>query len=296
MHLLSAKDIWLNWTGAETDLIFNKDVPLPEFAAFPLLETEDGRALLEAYYADFCEIGRLYNSGVVLESCTWMASLERGGALGYDAAALDKINREAIAFMEPFRKGGVLLSGNVGPRGDAYVIGTSTRAAYAAYHQAQVASFAATSADLITAMTIPTVTEAVGILDAAQECGKPVVISFVVETDGKLPDGTLLIEAITSCDVQTDSQAAFFMVNCAHPDHMTPAFAQGVSDRLRGAIANASRCTHAELDEADVLDDGDPVELGGQMAALRAQHPSLVILGGCCGTDLRHITEIGAAV
>ncbi len=293
--LFKTKGLWLNWVGVETDLIFNKGVDLPNFASFPLLETEDGRGLLRAYYADLCEIGRSHGCGVVLESCTWMASSERGGPLGYDTDALERVNQSAIQLMEPFRAEGVLVSGNIGPCGDGYVAGSATQAQYAAYHGPQIASFAQTSADLITGMTIPTVAEAAGLIEAAQAVEKPIAISFVVETDGCLPDGTPLMEAIASCDDQTEGQAAFFMVNCAHPDHMAPAFAGKVSPRLQGAIANASRCTHAELDEAEVLDDGDPHELGGQMAALRRTYPQLAVLGGCCGTDLRHISEIVAA-
>jgi S-methylmethionine-dependent homocysteine/selenocysteine methylase len=105
-------------------------------------------------------------------------------------------------------------------------------------------------------------------------------------------------DAISSVDARTDGQAAGFIVNCAHPDHIAPAL-EAAGDwlsRLVGVRPNASRRSHAELDESPDLDDGDPVELAGQVVALRRTVPSIALVGGCCGTDVRHARAIAAAV
>jgi S-methylmethionine-dependent homocysteine/selenocysteine methylase len=124
----------------------------------------------------------------------------------------------------------------------------------------------------------------------------PVVISFTVETDGRLPTGEPLADAIKAVDDATAGAPAYFMINCAHPTHFDHELVVGASwvSRIRGVRANASRCSHAQLDEATVLDDGDPVELGGQYRELRARFAHLNVLGGCCGTDHRHIEQICA--
>ena len=107
---------------------------------------------------------------------------------------------------------------------------------------------------------------------------------------------TLVSEAIAMVDAATGNFPAYFMVNCAHPDHLTPALDGGDwMARLRGVGANASRCSHAELDNRQVLDAGDPLELAAQLVALRRAYPQISVLGGCCGTDIRHMAAIAAA-
>jgi homocysteine S-methyltransferase len=163
-----------------------------------------------------------------------------------------------------------------------------------AYHAEQIGSLA--GADVINALTLTYADEAMGIVRAAAEAGLPVVVSFTVETDGRLPDATPLGEAIEAVDAATGGAAEAFMVNCAHPSHFAPVLEGAWTERIRGVRANASRRSHAELDAADELDSGDPAELAAGYAALRGRLPALSILGGCCGTDARHVAAIASAV
>jgi homocysteine S-methyltransferase len=167
----------------------------------------------------------------------------------------------------------------------------------AAYHAVQVGTFAESAADLVTAVTMTYVDEAVGVVDAARAADVPVVISFTVETDGRLPGGQALGDAVEEVDSRTDGAVAYFMVNCAHPTHFRDVLEPGSawSGRIRGLRANASRSSHAELDEAEELDTGDPEELGREYVGLRERLPALTVLGGCCGTDHRHIGAIARA-
>lgn len=293
-------DLLLAYVGMETDLIFSKGIDLPGFASYPLLETADGRALLTEYLENMIALGRENSTGVILESPTWVANRARGAALGYTPAQLLTLNKDAIALMDAVRRdvGDVptILSANIGPRDDAYAPEAQMTADEAeAYHAEQVAAVADTSVDVISGYTLAYVAEAIGIVRAARMYDLPVVISFTVETDGTLPTGTSLPDAIAAVDQATDGYAAYFMINCAHPDHFDAILDGGPwMDRLRGIVANASRCSHAELDEAEELDAGDPSELGKQLSELRACFPRLMVLGGCCGTDMRHMTEIAS--
>ena len=285
--------------GLETDLIFHHGVDLPHFASFPLVGDERGREVLTHYYDGYADVARRAGAGLVLESPTWRANPDWATRLGYDAAALDRANRDAVGLVSRVRDShpdlhdaGVVVSGAIGPRGDGYVaddVGTADD--YAAYHEPQIASFHAAGADVATAMTMTHVDEAVGVVSAARSVGIPVVVMFTVETDGRLPDGTALSEAVE----QTDATGGpdWFGVNCAHPDHLAPGLTDGPwRDRLLVVRPNASRLTHAELDEAEELDDGDPAELRTDLDALRDRLPGLRVVGGCCGTDVRHVASL----
>jgi homocysteine S-methyltransferase len=290
--------------GLETDLLFNQGVDLPEFAAFPLLDTPDGAERLRRYYESYLAIAREHGMGFVLETPTWRASSAWGARLGYDAAALDRVNRRAVAVMASLRgswaRAGlpILVSGNIGPQDDAYRPATTGSAAAAqSYHAAQVATFADAGVDLVTALTVTYVEEAIGIVRAAVSAGVSVVISFTVETDGRLPSGQPLGEAVAALDEATDQAAAYLMVNCAHPTHFAGVLEPGSAwtDRIRGIRANASTSSHAELDEAETLDDGNPADLGRRYAHLAELLPQLAVVGGCCGTDTRHVAAIAGA-
>lgn len=292
-------------SGLETELVFHDKMDLPLFAAFPLLSTDSGRARLLAYYRRYADLASRHNLGLVLESPTWRASADWGRQLGLGATALAELNRAAIHLMEQVRDeysgrvAEIVISGNLGPRGDGYVPGNQMSAKEAErYHAEQIGVFAGTAADLVSAFTLNYVEEAIGITRAAQRHALPVVISFTVETDGTLPCGLSLEDAVLGVDAATDNGPAYYMINCAHPTHfahhLTPDKAW--VKRLRAVRANASRCSHAELNEAPQLDEGDPAELGRQYAELRARLPHLTVVGGCCGTDHRHIAAICAAV
>jgi S-methylmethionine-dependent homocysteine/selenocysteine methylase len=296
--------LFLTDGGLETTLVYHQGVDLPCFAAFHLLKDDAGVDTLHRYFADYIAIARRYGVGVVLESPTWRANPDWASKLGYDAQALADANRRSIGLMLEIRAHAetptlpVVISGNIGPRGDGYRSDTRMNATQArAYHAQQIRTFAQTEADMVSAFTLNYVDEAVGVVQAARDASMPVAISFTVETDGRLPSGETLAEAIESTDARTGGYATYYMINCAHPTHFGHVLAQGGGwrERIRGLRANASRCSHEELDSSTTLDAGDPAELATQYHQLRALLPRLTVLGGCCGTDHRHIEAIFAA-
>jgi len=296
--------LFLTDGGIETTLMFHEGWELPHFAAFDLLQTAEGTRALYAYYARYAAMARAKGLGFVLESPTWRASRDWGDKLGYGAAALAQVNGKAIRLLGELRAAFasaasvMVISGCVGPRGDGYDPGQVMGAEEASdYHAPQMASLAANGADLVTAMTMTNVPEAIGVTRAAAALGLPAVIAFTLETDGRLPTGQSLADAIEEVDGATGAGPRYYMINCAHPTHFADVLeAQaGWTQRIGGLRANASRRSHAELNEAPDLDAGDPCELGGQYRALLARHPHLKVLGGCCGTDHRHLQAICAA-
>lgn len=289
--------------GIETTLIYHEGIALREFAAFDLLLRDDGLAALDRYFRRYAEIAVRHRTGLILESATWRANLDWGRRLGYTSAQLVDINRRAIAMLESLRaeyaapETPVIVSGCVGPRGDGYVPqALMTAGAAERYHRPQVATFASTNADLVTAMKMNYSAEAIGIARAARAVGMPVAIALTVETDGALPTGQSLAAAIAEIDAETDSYPAYYMINCAHPSHFGHLLRDGnpVWQRLRGLRANASRLSHAALNASTALDAGNPDEFGLEYAALREELPWLTILGGCCGTDARHIEAVAS--
>jgi S-methylmethionine-dependent homocysteine/selenocysteine methylase len=287
--------------GIETTLIFDGGFDLPEFAAVDLLRSEDGTEALRRYYTRYAALAAELGVGFVLESPTWRASPAWAARLGYSAEQLDQLNRTAIALMEEIRsqygdsKAPFVISGCIGPQGDGYAPEEILSAEDAAsYHRTQIATFAETSADMVTAITMTYAAEAVGIVRAASAEGLPAAISFTVETDGRLPSGQALGEAIDQVDEETQHGAAYFMINCAHPTHFAHILEPDArwSARVRGVRANASTKSHTELDEATTLDDGDPEDLARRHKELRSSLPNLNIVGGCCGTDHRHVGAI----
>lgn len=296
---------FLSDSGLETTLVFHDGVELPYFAAFPLIETTEGRALLSGYVERHLAIALRDGRGFILDTPTWRANADWGERMGLSATDLDRINRMAVALARAVQDSRetaatpIVVNGVFGPRGDGYRPESLMEAAQAqAYHQPQMTSFAEAGADMATAVTMTHVGEAAGIARAGQAVGLPVVVSFTVETDGRLPTGQTLGEAILETDEITGGAPAYYMVNCAHPDHFRDGLDSGAGwmQRVRGIRANASRKSHAELDAATELDDGDPAELAADYAALLARHPQINVLGGCCGTDHRHIAEISAAL
>ena len=291
--------------GLETTLIFQEGLELPCFAAFTLLGSAEGRAHLSRYFERHLEIARRRAMGFILDTPTWRASAGWGRKLGISPEEIDSFNRESIAFAEAQRRHHeteetpIVVNGVFGPQGDGYRPESVMTADEARrYHTAQMRCFAEAGADMASAITMTHTGEAIGIAQAAREFGLPVVISFTVETDGRLPTGQSLAEAITETDEATGASPAYYMVNCAHPSHFQHELQSGADwlRRIRGIRANASRRSHAELDEATELDGGDPVELAADYAALKALLPQATVFGGCCGTDHRHIEEISLAL
>ncbi len=285
--------------GLETSLLYLQDVDLPEFAAFPLLDDAAGRDALEAYFEPYLELARSRGVGIVLDTPTWRANPDWGARLGYDRERLAEVNERAVAWVRDLAASRpeltAVVNGAVGPRGDGYVVGeTMTSEEARRYHALQVRAFARAGADMVTAVTLTYTDEAIGVAQAAIDAGLPVAIGFTTETDGRLPSGAVLGEAITAVDAATDGRVAYFMVNCAHPTHFTDAFVQGAPwlDRVKAVRANASRLSHAELDVATELHRGDPEELAEAYDRLRTILPDLRVVGGCCGTDHAHVAAI----
>lgn len=294
--------LFLTDGGMETFLIFEQGVPLPDFAAFHLLAMPGGEETVRVYFRTYAEIARRYGTGMVLDTITWRASADWGARHALDAAAIVDINARAVSLLEGLRDEfapvPLVISGCIGPRGDGYVPSAMMTVRQAeAYHQTQVDGLAATNADMLCAMTLNYVEEAIGITHAARRASMPLVVSFTVETNGKLPTGQSLGSAIRIVDGATSGYPAYYMVNCAHPSHFAHLLdpAEHWVRRIRGIRANASCRSHAELNESVDLDTGDPMALGAAYAELRQRLPQLTVLGGCCGTDHRHVEAIAAA-
>lgn len=289
--------------GIETTLIFHRGLDLPAFAAFDLLKDDEGAEQLRLYYAAYASLARERGLGLVLESPTWRANPGWAEKIGYSLDELDALNRKAIALMEELRaeyasNSPVVISGCVGPHGDGYAPDTMLSPGDAKnYHSVQIGTFADTAADMVTAITMTYAEEAIGVTRAAQEVGLPVAISFTVETDGRLPSRRSLDGAIAEVDDATSDGPAYYLINCAHPTHFEAVLDPSASwvSRIRGLRTNASSKSHAELDESAELDEGDPADLAARHLALRVLLPQLNVLGGCCGTDHRHVDAICTA-
>ncbi|MGH1417267.1 MAG: homocysteine S-methyltransferase family protein [Hyphomicrobiaceae bacterium] len=287
--------------GMETILVFDEGKELPCFASFPLGQTAEGRDWLNAYAHRHIDIAERYGMGFILGSATWRASRDWGQQLGFTKQQLSDVQQILIDDLFAVQKKRetpempIVISGCIGPRGDGYDPGMlMTEGEAQDYHSEQIATLEAAGVDVITAMTLTNIPEATGVARAATAAGLPVVISFTVETDGRLPTGDELAMAIEEVDAATNKAPAYYMINCAHPDHFEATLAKSGPwrDRLMGLRANASRKSHAELDCCETLDNGDPVALGQELGALATQFPEIKVLGGCCGTDPRHIEEI----
>jgi homocysteine S-methyltransferase len=288
--------------GLETVLLFDEGIDLPCFAAFPLVDSEEGRSALRRYYTQFLELARDRDVPIVLSAPTWRANPDWGRQLGYEGDELAAVNRRAVEFVEAVRDGvlgsaeraDVVIEACIGPRSDAYNPTLLMDADEAERcHAVQLRALAETACTQVSALTLTYPEEAIGIARAATVVGLPVVVGFTVETDGRLPNGTSIEDAILAVDAATDGAPLSFMINCAHPTHFADALPAGEArKRIGGLRANASTLSHAELDEAEELDSGDPDDLAERYVALRRDLPALEVVGGCCGTDIRHVTAI----
>lgn len=288
--------------GLETTLVFHDGFDLEHFAAFPLLETDAGQTALRRYYESYLGLARRLGTGFVLDTPTWRANPDWGALLGYDAERLADANRRAVRWIADlageWRDVDTVLNGVIGPRGDGYVVDTSMSPDDAAeYHGLQARAFASAGAAMLTAVTMTYTDEATGVARAGAAVGLPTVISFTVETNGELPSGESLQAAVETVDRATEESVAYYMVNCAHPEHFADVLSDGEwLGRVRGIRPNASRMSHEELDAAEELDAGDPDDLATQCRALTGRLPALAVLGGCCGTDDRHVGAIAEAL
>ena len=294
--------LWMADGGLETTLVFLQGIDLPDFAAFPLLHDAEGRAQLRRYYEPYLRAARMRDIGMVVDTPTWRANPDWSARLGWSPASLVRLNAESVGFVRELTSEfevEAVINGAIGPRGDGYVVGTAMSDGEATrYHSLQTQALAEGGADMVTAVTMTYAAEAIGVTRAAVNAGISAAISFTVETDGRLPSGQPLGEAIEAVDAATEAAPAYFMVNCAHPSHFEHVLAGGGSwtERIKGIRANASRASHAELDEAEDLDRGNPAELADDYRRLAELLPSLALIGGCCGTDSEHILAMASAL
>jgi len=295
---LTTDSPYLTDGGLETFMVFDKGFELPCFSSHVLLETETGRAELRAYFERFLALAAQSQRGFVLDTATWRSNSGWGPQLGLSESELRHANAAAVAFAKDIRsnhesKGlSIPINGIVGPAGDGYKPDAMLSAGAALrIHTPQVRTFAQAGVDMVSAMTMTHAGEAAGIAAAAREIDMPVSISFTVETDGRLPSGQTLGAAIAEVDGETNAYPIYYMINCAHPDHFRDAVTGGEdwTKRVGGIRANASRMSHAELDAAEALDPGNPVELGELYSELMRLLPNIRVVGGCCGTDHRHV-------
>jgi S-methylmethionine-dependent homocysteine/selenocysteine methylase len=293
--------LYLGDGGLETTMVFERGIDLPCFAAFTLLGQPDGVEALRDYYRGYLEIARRNGTGFTLDTPTWRANADWGERLGYSSSDLADVNRRAVVLAEEIREAEeaegtpISICGTLGPRGDAYAPEELMSAAEAErYHAAQIETFAAAGVDMVGIYTLAYADEAIGVARAAATAGLPAVLSFTLETDGRLPSGEPLKEAIERVDAETAASATYFMVNCAHPSHFAAVLAEpgDWKRRIGGVRANASRRSHQELDEASELDAGNPAELAEEYLSLKQVLPEVRVLGGCCGTDTRHVAGI----
>jgi len=292
-------DIFLTDGGQETCLIYDYHYDLPEFAAFPLLATETGRASLVRYYKEYVDMAKELGRGLVLATPTWRCSSHWGTKLGYTQDQLDQLNKDAVRLVADCGEGAV-VTGKVGPIGDGYLAGKITVKEAHDYHRSQVSALASAGADLVCSHTFSSWEEGGGLAMAAKEVGIPLTVGFTVDIDGRLHSGQGLGEAIMAVDREAGSYPEYYTVNCAHPDHFRTALEEGQGSewikRIGEVLVNASKKSHEELDRATQLDSGDMDELAKLTADLTRLLPNLFVVGGCCGTKMEHVKRIGKAI
>jgi homocysteine S-methyltransferase len=296
--------LFLTDGGIETWLMYKNGFALPHFCDFQLLGDPAGREALRHYYREFARIAKQYGTGYVFCSLTYRASRDWGQLLGLSVDRLAELNLESIAFYREIARdigldpGSTLYSGCIGPRGDAYQTNpTITATASEDYHAEQIETFTKAGVDLVTALTLKSIEEAIGIARAARSAGVPSVISFTLDKSRTVDGRRSLRAAIEAVDAATDGAPAYYMINCSHPVDFGPALDHGDwVRRIRAVRANASSLEHGQLCQLGHLEEGDAAELAGQHRELARLFPHLNVFGGCCGTDYVHVRKICEAV
>jgi S-methylmethionine-dependent homocysteine/selenocysteine methylase len=286
--------------GFETWLQYVDGFTLRHFCGFELLNDARGLSCLKDYHRKVVEAAIANGFGVINEGLHYRASRDWGELTGFSREALEEINIRGIEFYKAFAREyaspetPMIVGGVIGPRGDAYNVGRTPGAAEAEdYHSEQILTFRKAGADLVTALTFSSVEEAIGLARAAKSAGLPVVISFIVARGGRLKGGETIEDAISRVDAASGDTPAYYMINCTHPTEFEPGLTEGRwNGRLGGFMPNAVAMETLDLCKLGHLEDGDPEELGGQMATLARRFPQVNVWGGCCGTDSRHIGRI----
>jgi len=296
---------YLTEGGTETEILYKWGYELPEFAMFPLLDNPEADACIRAIYRRYFDVAEAHDTGLLVVGHDYRASPDWGRKLGYSPAGLAEMQHRTIAFLTDIRAeyegrvADVYVAGGIGPRGDAYGTGAAISEAEAEdYHSVQLTTLKETDADMAIALTFNNIPEAVGVVRAAKSIGLPLGVSLTLTPESRLRSGPTLREAVEAIDEKTEGAAAWFGTNCSHPLEFEPAIADtgAWTARLRYVRPNASRMEKLALCKLGHLEDGDPVELGRQMGEVAHRFPQADILGGCCGTDERHLGEIARNV
>ena len=296
---------YLTEGGSETEIMYKWGFELPEFEMYPLLDNPQADEIIRNMFRRYFEVAAQHDTGMLLNGHDYRASPDWGAKLGYSPEALRNMQHRVIDFLDGMRAeyadrvSDVYIAACIGPRGDAYGSGGEITADEAEdYHSVQLKNLDGTAADMAVAATFNNVPEAIGVIRAANGAGRPIGVSLTLTPEGRLRSGPGLGEAIETIDEATDGGAAWFGTNCSHPLEFEPALAEQGPwlDRLRYIRPNAARMDKIALCSLGHLEDGDPVELGGQMGEVARRLPRADIIGGCCGTDERHLSEIARNV
>lgn len=266
-----------------------------------LIYTIAGRTALETICCQYLETGHRYDLPLLLSTPTWRAGRDRIAAAGLEGSDLNGDNFRFLAelrdrYGEYAKK--VAICGLMSCRGDAYKPEeTMTELAAAEFHQWQANALASAGVDLLLAATLPALSEAVGLARSQAITGLPYMISFVVRPDGTLLDGTSLHKAIITIDSTVSPPPLSYMINCTHASIFRSALLHKdnssplVRERVIGILANTAALSPEELDASPDLVEEAPETFGRAVSSLYSEL-NLKVLGGCCGTDNRHIESL----
>lgn len=291
---------YLTEGGVETEILYKWGYELPHFAMFPLLERSDARSVIRDMYKRYLDVTARYGLAALMGGFDYRASPDWGAKLGYSRQGLHDATIGSIEFLRELagEYQGALsdtrIMGYVGPRGDAY-LGKSRMSVEESrdYHSVQVQTLKTAKVDLITAMTFNAIDEAIGVVEACRAADIPVSISFSLDSSHHLNTGPSLKDAIAQVDAATDHYTSFFGLNCSHPYEFEPAIDEtDWMKRVRVIRPNAAKMDKISLCKLGHLEEGNPVELGQQMASVLDRFPHMDIWGGCCGTCETHLEEI----
>lgn len=282
--------------GLETTLIYKHNLDLPFFSCIDLFKTEETKQIMYDYYLDYVKAAKKYNVPVIIDTPTWRFNKDWAIQSGYNDQQLANRNKEAVDLVRGLKDvyDNVIISGELGPRYDGYVISEKMTTEEAQqYHSAQVESFSSSNVDIITAATMNYVEEALGVTLAAKSTSTPLVVSFTLSSEGDLPSGMTLKEAIMKVDTISGEYPLHYMINCVHPVYFAELLKKNKDQawikRIKGIRPNASSKSHEELDNLGTLDVGDMDELANYCKEIQDSCKHIKLFGGCCGTTVEHI-------
>ena len=282
--------LYLTEGGQETEILYRHGHELPEFAMYPLLDNAQAMSDLESMYRAILDVAAEHGFAALISGLDYRASPDWGEKLGYSRTGLADAVEQSIAFLRDVSRpyqgqiDQILISGMLGPRGDAYSLNRTITANEAEeYHSFQLEILKRAGVDIAGAVTFNNIPEAIGVARAAARIGVPLAISFTLDSSNRLQSGPTLKEAVEAVDAETgDARPDFYGINCSHPLEFEPALEPGDwIFRLRSLRPNASARDKMELCAIGHLEEGDPADLGERMGTLARKYPHIDIFGGC---------------